>query len=68
MQLLTNRLALTSTTSHRRQTVSVQTNGTSCSSTYNAITITVQDVVTAGTIKLQAAQTICNGDTPAAPN
>ena len=56
--------ALLATTSYQRRTVSTQ-NGTACYSAYTAaITITVQSTPTAGTIG--TAQTICNGDTPAA--
>ncbi len=55
-------LALTATTSYQRRTVSLF-NGINCYSAYTSpVTITVSDVVTAGTIG--TAQTICNGDTP----
>jgi hypothetical protein len=54
--------SLTATTSFQRRTVSVL-NGVKCYSSYTTpVTITVQSVVTAGTIGTN--QTICNGTTP----
>ena len=54
--------SLTTTTSYQRRTVSLQ-DGVNCYSGYTSpVTITVQSVVTAGTIGTN--QTICNGTTP----
>ena len=55
--------ALTATTTYRRATISTL-NSIACADTSNDVTITVQAVVTGGTIA--ADQTICSGNTPAA--
>ena len=54
---------LTATTTYRRITVSTL-GGVSCAATSNDILVTVQSVVTGGTIA--AAQTVCSGGDPAA--